>query len=92
MGKYRWEENILFENGLRIGSLISKPACINENIVNKYEISTLEYMSSWDGIYFDDFQEAKKETERVISERKLYFNGFMFEAIELNNGNIVFRA
>jgi hypothetical protein len=90
-----WKNEVLFQDGIQVASIrkrfitilgksIVDPAC------QKYEISTLLYMSVWDSIMFDTIEEVKRETERVIRDQQLLVNGVLYSAIEVWNGNIYF--
>lgn len=87
----KWnEENVLFQDGVRVGSVLSHFYMKNGERRKRFEISTQDYMSSWEGIYYDTLEAVKRETERVVGERKLLIGDMVLSAIELENGNIIF--
>lgn len=91
--EFIWNDLILLQNGERVASLRKKYGFHqNGETADKYEISTQDYMSAWENLYFDTFEEAKRETERVVRDNQLLVHGIVRDAIQLANGNILFLA
>lgn len=80
----------LYKDGVKVSTIITHFYMKDQERKKRYEVNTLDYMSSWDGIYFDTVEEAKLETERVVTEKKLRVENIILEAREHWNGNIYF--
>ncbi|MGV2887611.1 hypothetical protein [Paenibacillus taichungensis] len=95
----KWEESemgtpVLYSENREILAVLNKTAwsLVNGQYVPKYGLSTQDYMSQWEDIVFDDLDVAKREAERVITERKLMVDDILYEAKVLPNGSIVFLS
>jgi len=49
-------------------------------------------MSQWEGIVFENLEEAKREVERVLIERRMLFEDVMYEAKKQSDGKLVFLS
>ena len=67
-------------------------SCVDGDSVPKYGLTTQNYMSQWEGIVFENLEEAKREVERVLIERRMLFEDVMYEAKKQSDGKLVFLS